>query len=178
MKIQIFKPKIFQMQLSRVVCWSALQYWMHAKYTLNVLAYHVCIALCESSAVPQSLTYMDDGISNGSWCIPKDFRARLSALTRRLYLHETCTAKRRNASHFAYNRDKSLLAFRGKCRRAASRCATYSSTFCTMVVSEEIVSRYLSWGTECRELRWNRKMSLVISRWRYARLGERYMPKG
>lgn len=94
----------------------------------------------------------------------------------RLHFQEACTTKRHNvaSSHFAYNRDKSLLVFRGKCRRSASHCATYSSTSCTTVVSEEIVSRYLSWDTERRELRWNRKMSLVISRGKYARLGERY----
>jgi len=108
-------------------------------------------------------------ISNGGWYIPEDFSARLSALTRRL--HEACTTKRHASSHFAYNRDKNLLVFWGK--YCPVRRATYSSTFCTTVVSEEIVSRYLSWGAERRELRWNRKMSLVISRWRYARLGER-----
>lgn len=102
--------------------------------------------------------------------------ARLSALTPAFVmqaLQEACITKRHNvaSSHFVYNRDKSLLVFRGKCRRSASRCATYSSTFCTTVVSEEIVSRYLSWGTERRELRWNRKMLLVIGR---RRLGERY----
>jgi len=114
---------------------------------------------------------MDDKISKGGWYTPEDFRAWFSAFTRRLHLYEAYTTKSCTTAfcRFSYNWDKSLLVFRGKCFRSASRCATYSLTFCTTVVSEEIVSRYLSWG-EHHELRWKSQNSLVISQWRYTRM--------
>lgn len=82
-------------------------------------------ALCESSTMPQPLTYMDDGISNSGWYTPENFKSELShctyatsALARDLLREKIY---RRFTSHFAYKQDKTLLAFRGKCHQSRSR---------------------------------------------------------
>lgn len=165
MKTQICNRKYFICSCHALFGdWNRLRHWMHVKCTLNVL---MCVSRmyrsAKVSAVPQSLTYMDDEISNSGWYTPEDFRARLRVFTRRLHLYEACTTKRHSDVSwlFAYNWDKSLLVFRGKCFRSASRCATYSSTFCTTVVSEEIVTfREANTASSGG----NRKISLVISR--------------
>lgn len=112
--------EMFHMQLSRVV-WRAKSVVtlnackMHIKRAPRVS--HMYTALCESSPVPQSLTYMDDGISNGGWYTPEDFRARLCTLARRLHLHEACIAKKKKTNTMTLRRlsritEKSLLVFR------------------------------------------------------------------
>lgn len=110
---------------------------------------------------------------------PEDIRARLSAhtsaLTRGLH-HPRKTRRDTTSSSSTYSRDKSLSVFRGKCR--ASRRATYSSTFRTTSCRKKLFLVTFREAHRGRhEPRWNRKMSLVISRWRSTRLGERDIRK-
>lgn len=104
------------MQLSRVVCWPKSVATLNA-CKMHIERAHVCIAYVSRSVKAQQCL-----IPWPTWTtesqIVVDISRRISgpgSAHLRLHFQKACTTKRHNvaSSHFAYNRDKSLLVFRG-----------------------------------------------------------------